>query len=396
MGNIISNKNKDDDINNIIEEIASNYILSQNFKDMEMLTTPDKCDKLIVLTSNVFKDNLSLKQLTNLDSKIKGVASNTHAITTQQLLDQQSKIGDNEKELICKSVAKYYIKIAHTFAAIMLAINPKYTYLNSEGEPIEVSLFEKYNIPDGVKLDISPSFGFCNERINALVGKSNILDITDVSTKVNIEPDICNANNDFKTLNDVYGIPELKHLYYDKYNMETGKFDNMTDYNANLYSADLKLFYKTFTGKKDMPVDITSFDRIPLADYNESALCKSNNSSLHVSDSLKNEMFVKYASHIRKMMNHLEINKTKLLGIINDLFIVDGNNTKIKSGLNENKLDKIIKKTREHLVKMYILCEKQYKQGLEIFDAIAEKLILDNTQKQIGELKQLIHSNLAD
>ena len=58
MGNIISNKNKDDDINNIIEEIASNYILSQNFKDMEMLTTPDKCDKLIVLTSNVFKDNL--------------------------------------------------------------------------------------------------------------------------------------------------------------------------------------------------------------------------------------------------------------------------------------------------------------------------------------------------
>ena len=45
---------------------------------------------------------------------------------------------------------------------------------------------------------------------------------------------------------------------------------------------------------------------------------------------------------------------------------------------------------------MYILCEKQYKQGLKIFDTIAEKLILDNTKKQINGLKDLIHTNLAN
>ena len=137
-------------------------------------------------------------------------------------------------------------------------------------------------------------------------------------------------------------------------------------------------------------------DEIPLIDYNENSLCKTNNSSLEVSGTFKNEMFVKYADHIRKMMKDLEINKTKLLDIINELFVIDGDKTRINKNLNETKLDKIIKKTREHLVKMYILCEKQYKQGLKIFDTIAEKLILDNTKKQINGLKDLIHTNLAN
>ena len=396
MGNIFSNKNKDDDINNIIEEIASNYILSQNFKDMEMLTNPEKCASLIVLTSKVFKNNLSMKQLNNLDDKIKGVKSTKHAITTQHLLNQQANMTEQEKDLVCKSVAKYYIKIAHTFAAIMLAINPRYSYLNNNGEMVEVELFEKHKIPDGVKLEISPSFGFCNQRIKALLGDSNILDVDNVSTKVSINPEICSANNGLKTIEDINGIPELKHLYYDKYNMETGHFDNMTECNVEEYSKDLKLFYKTFTGKKEMPNNITSFDDIPLIDYNENSLCKNNNSSLQVSGTLKDELFVKYAEHLRKMMNDLETNKTKLLDIVNDLFNVDGDKTALKKGLDENKVDKIIKKTRETLVKMYILCEKQYKQGLELFDAISEKLILDNTKKQINGLKNLIHSNLAN
>ena len=42
-----------------IDRIASNYILSQNFNDMNKLSEKDHCDKMVILTAKIINDNLN-------------------------------------------------------------------------------------------------------------------------------------------------------------------------------------------------------------------------------------------------------------------------------------------------------------------------------------------------
>ena len=42
-----------------IDYIATNYILTQNFSDMEKLSSPQYCDELVVLTSKVISQKLN-------------------------------------------------------------------------------------------------------------------------------------------------------------------------------------------------------------------------------------------------------------------------------------------------------------------------------------------------
>ena len=49
MGNQQSNKNKS--LSEVINYVAANYILTQNFQDMERLADIKYCDDLVILTS---------------------------------------------------------------------------------------------------------------------------------------------------------------------------------------------------------------------------------------------------------------------------------------------------------------------------------------------------------
>ena len=40
---------------NALDQLATKYILTQNFQDMKRLSTKEYCDKLIVLTADVIK-----------------------------------------------------------------------------------------------------------------------------------------------------------------------------------------------------------------------------------------------------------------------------------------------------------------------------------------------------
>ena len=81
------------------------------------------------------KDNiifLNKDQLENLDIKN----------------DAQKSI---RKKRVCLGIAKYYIKIAHLYAAIMMTINPLYIYKDETGNKVRRSLLEKNLIPKNVK-----------------------------------------------------------------------------------------------------------------------------------------------------------------------------------------------------------------------------------------------------
>ena len=61
-----------DDIkhHNALDQLATKYILTQNFQDMKRLSTKSYCDKLIILTADVIKRYLNDKEISYLSYKL--------------------------------------------------------------------------------------------------------------------------------------------------------------------------------------------------------------------------------------------------------------------------------------------------------------------------------------
>jgi hypothetical protein len=62
--------------------------------------------------------------------------------------------------------------------------------------------------------------------------------------------------------------------------------------------------------------------------------------------------------------------------------------------MNEKSLQEIVETTRKLIVELYLKCEDDFLKGLEIFEAIVEKQILDTSKEQIKELETTIESTL--
>jgi hypothetical protein len=60
-----------------------------------------------------------------------------------------------KKKRVCIGIAKFYVKIAHVFAAIVMTINPVYVYKDENGNTIKRSLSEKNMIPENTPKSIA-------------------------------------------------------------------------------------------------------------------------------------------------------------------------------------------------------------------------------------------------
>jgi hypothetical protein len=307
--------------------------------------------------------------------------------------DKQKSV---KKKRVCIGIAKFYVKIAHLFSAIVMTINPVYTYKDSTGQTIKTTLLEKDKIPKNVNRKLF-KLNICDNRIRALK-KGEQFD--DTTGNVSIQPRVCDINelksgND-KTLADEPGIPELLRLYLDdKYDYSNGTFTGMTEQTEIQFKKDLKLFYQSFTGNSDMPDAVKSFSDIKLRDYNQKPGCQPPIASLKSKYTLnkKDELFIKYADNIKKMIDSAADNQQKLLSVINDIFtyVNDPYSGKrvirINPKLNDELLQKAIEKSRRYIIDLYIKCENDYVNGVQIFEAIVESKIIETTQKQIDNLK---------
>ena len=72
MGNQISQNNQPiNPLSKVIDYIATEYILTQNFKDMKSLTDTKYCDNLVILTTDIIANNLNHEQVKYLSHRIK-------------------------------------------------------------------------------------------------------------------------------------------------------------------------------------------------------------------------------------------------------------------------------------------------------------------------------------
>ena len=54
----------------ILDIIATKYILTQNFQDMKKLGSKEYCDKLVILTSKIIKKYMNEKEIKYLAQRI--------------------------------------------------------------------------------------------------------------------------------------------------------------------------------------------------------------------------------------------------------------------------------------------------------------------------------------
>lgn len=415
MGNIISNQKQNQDnsqlkpksLSQILDYVATYYILTSDFESLKRLHQKDYCDNLVILTSDIIERYFTDMDITYLAQRIKeGVEINEYEkdkilFFTKDSLNKLNVQSGIKKKRMCSAIAKFYIKIAHIFAAIVTTINPIYVYKDVEGNIQKASLQEKQNIPVNAPRQIF-KMNICSERIDALKGNQDIRNMS--NDDITIKPNICLFNLDnqgnTKSLSQEPGIPELEILYYDdQYDFETGTFKGMTPETRNMYNEDLKIFYSIFTGNIDKPVpeNIKKFSDIRLQDYSKHPECQKDNTFYRkaIKGKLSDKLFADYANNLKAMINDANKNQEALLNVLNELFVytVDPQSNKkqirVNPKLTEDKLQEIVLETRALIIKLYLKCEIDFSNGVKLYEAIVEQKILETSQKQIENLNKL-------
>lgn len=388
MGNSISSYsiihqsggNDNTPLEKTLDYIASHYILTMDFQSLRKLHEKEYCEELIGLTSKIVDKHFNDLEVNQLLNRITTDVENSSANAYGSL--------HSDKQIKCNQIAKFYIKIAHIFSAIVTTVNPEYVYKDATGNIQKHTLNNKNEIPDGSKISVS-KLNLCGERISALRGASSDLE-NGLDKDITIHPEICSINMDKSTLEDEPGIPELIDLYYDDdYDYKTGKFLGMSESTKEQYQEDLKRFYLEFTGSKELSKEISKFGDIKLKDYSKQPYCENSQS---YTGKYKDKLFLDYANNLKKMVQSVNENQTKLLDIINDLFVyVDDPITKqqtvmVNPELNNDTLQNVVEQSRNVIIELYLQCEGDFAKGVKLYEAIVESQIFETSKRQIVTL----------
>ena len=452
-----------------LNDIATNYILGQNFQDMIRLTNSKYCDDLVIITSKLLKKSYSDQEIHYAYQKIfdKGVGVGLGVgqdinEDTMFLNKRDAVLGGimsaEQKKKMCIDIAKYYVKIAHLFAAIITTLNPVFSWRSSasssrallrphvteekrEDEELEpglesvkftATLEDKHYISEMAQDIKVENLNFCNSRISDLMDMEEITDLMDgkniipdgaeVVSTIKIKTNLCstnlNNNNEGylrkKTVYDLPGFAELSRLYYDRYNASKGRFDRMSAESEQEKKRNVALLYTLFTGDKNPPKDIKSFKDIPLHSFSDDVECENMDSIFNKTymGTTKDKLFVDYVDMVKKMIYDSNMIRNSLLEIIDKIFILndgasgvqgaqgdadEGTKEKyvIDHALTYEELDILIVEARKIILKLYISCERDFMGTLKIFQAIIETQILETNKRQIKELETGIEMEYA-
>ncbi len=383
MGNIISVKKKEtthDKLIHTLDFIATDYIFSMNFQNMKKLHDKNYCDSLVILTGDIIDKYYSELEIRQIKDRIFNGET-----TKDTVYFYQKKDLDNiqNKSSDCNEIAKFYIKIGHLFSAILTTISPEYTYTDPDtGEFIRKTLENRDEIPDDIVPNIQ-SNSLCSQKLNILSGKHNY--------------------NPKEDLTQEQGIPELMNLYYDSdYDPVTGEFNGMTEHSKKRYDRDLKLFYKSFTQQHEMPINIQHFSDIKLNDPSLSNISSfsSSSSPLQIGGMSNDHIVQEYAKNIRKMIRKIKSIQKELLKILNKVFVVvddpedeTSQTVRISPILTEKILQHYIDETRKYIVDLYINCEDDFVEGIKLYEAFVENILLQTTQEQIKSLENKLNEH---
>lgn len=279
-----------------------------------------------------------IKQLNNwkeCNKLIDALAADIKTKYSEQYITKVSKRIESTDENRYIGVAKFYVKVAHVFASIIK------TQPTKDSDKDATSL--------------------CGSRLFSLMNMSSKKDIS------------------------YQGMPELDTLYNDsKYDFESGEFKGRSALMNQEFNDNLATFYKAFTGSSVMDPNIKKFSDIKLKTYTptprvEEPLCKNNTCD----DSV---LFEQYALNIANNMTYMHYAYKTLNLLLDTLFSHKNDHLCINEELTESILADIVIEARGLIIDLYVECEENYNKGVQIYEAIANKKILNTLHKQVKEL----------
>jgi len=381
MGNFQNKENIN--LANEIDYIAANYILNNN--TAADITKDTECLKLVEKVSTLLKRNLN------------GLQSNYLLKTRIQSKDAAAATAS-----VCNDIAKFYVKIANIFAAITTSVyQPEQAKQQEQSEQVKEQAKQQEQVEQKY---YGQPYNFCSERLKNLLNGQDYSKLTDDKKKeMIIQPNVCNMNknnkkNEINNLAIEPGITELHKLYYDEYDITTGEFVRMSPEMKRVYQNDVRTFYKSFYGDNvPIPENIDYFSDITLTDYaKDNSGCTVNGIyTIPYKGVITDNLFKAYAAHIQEMELRTTKNQNKLLKVLDELFIVvekkEGDIKKtitLNPDLNDRKLQRLAQTTRELLMNLFIMCEKDYKDGIKLYQQI-----VDNQLKNIIPIKKRVLRN---
>ena len=264
------------DFRNKVNTLAAKFILTQQFTDLQRLVSEQYCNNLMILTKDLLAEKFTTKEIQYLAT---GSKKDTIMYISKRDFEQVEKSMRNKKMLMCKGVARFYVRIAHLFAAIITTISPNWNASSGSGSngglpqgPLgasrasrggSVSESETVAGTDRGRMGTTDaSNDFCSIRIRALLGATRLQGDNKVAI---VQPTICSVYASDTAQNQLAnqpGMPDLEQLYNDVYDYETGRFSERSLGMQSKYASDLKALYTAFTGESSMPDSVKSFNDI--------------------------------------------------------------------------------------------------------------------------------------
>jgi hypothetical protein len=443
MGSAISTNDSID--TKLIDRIATDYILSMNFQDMMDMTTESGCGKMVLVVEDILKKNTTEVDLASLQNTPRGLfdlaapPSGTSSIFVFPEGDEVAKksmdLSDPKKKLsLCRNIAKFYVQVAHLFAAIIMTVNPKYQF-TKDGETKKVGIMDRKDIPEeSLKTaNIILERNFCSERENILTQKSSLDDNNDLK----IALPYCSLDEKIDPIGASRGIKELEDLFKDDYDTNTGIF-SMNEDSARKYKQVVKEFYDAMYNTGTAP---DTFSDIKIPKYHEERGCsetalqkaiglnideefkekksqendadKKSGSDANNTDPVEQPkddyeppfketyrgtnsgLYKDFKNNIVSMKEATAKNTNEVFSILGQLFDLTVDPITINPKITSENISPLIIDTREKITKLYLECEKNFQKGLELFRNIVYQNLTEQTKEDILSLEELQNNTLA-
>ena len=383
MGNKTS-QNQNQNINSLaseVDDIALNYILTQNTIDLLRLTDKEYYDNLIILTSSVIEKRFNGLELGFLQQRIFGKQNDA-----MDIVPASNKI----KEQVIFNISKFYIKIIMIYGAIATTIDPQYSYeVNGVKRTFYLKEMSEYkNIPRNVTpelVNLTNPMNLCRKRLTILKNKLDP-QYDEKTVKLNPGEQLCSLSST-TSLTDEVGIKELDLLYFDIFDYETKTWSKRSAKMKQKYNKDLTLFYQIFTGKVELPESITSFNDIELLDLSTIDNCSRDSFKKDLLVSNENRLVKMYQEKIKLIEQSTQIYRSKLVNLLKELFLMEEKDGVRKRVINPKlTLDHILiieNDTRDTILNLYTSCEKYFIQALILFEKIYDEQVKSLNENRV-------------
>jgi len=374
MGNKISASSSfggDDDEKMALRlDLYAQRIILKEVKFNSSLSDSGKCEKLIIITSEVL-NRLPFRIISYMDRRHKlfsekyetfNAMDRALLVNTNPEILKESKLDEpNEfrKRQMCVGLARFYIQIGNLFNAIMTTMRP-YNYENTRrtgpdnfSDMLTFSLLEGRSMSskDKLRYEMSNMSGFAKKQQDMKKRIGSILKFREMVQDLTPGEGICNVQRDIeqtkitpltitgssatetKIKPSIFAM--LEELYYDIFhqsssvNPKSPQFIAMsTNMKEKIYRNDVRELYRIVTGGKEPGPDIETFTDVAKYVNDNDEIKKwcnqpgNKNMKIKVTDDLRKDSgFIEYVQHIRDTIVYTSKQRKAIVGLLDRVFV---------------------------------------------------------------------------